>query len=113
MPLGKKIRTFHHHDYLDGKPRVVIFGHSVPKRLFRFFDHEMIPTDFLYHYGERTIQQSYASYFSLKQLFGAIDFVDCPGIFHLQCSDKINLVKGKNPDAVLVMICLGSAFPRK
>ncbi len=104
MPLGKKIRNIHHHTYLDGKPRVVIFGHSMPKRLFRFFDQEMIPSDYLYHYGEKTRQQCYASYFSLNQLFGEIDFVHCPGIFSPLCTSRVKLVKEMNPDAVLVHI---------
>ncbi len=102
MPLGKKIRSVDQHAYLDGRPRVVIFGHSMPKRLFRCFNDEMIPRDYLYHFGERTVQQAYAHYLGVDQLYGEVDFVHCSGILHRFSSQKVDMVKQINPQVVLV-----------
>ena len=104
MPSGKKIRHIDQHDYLDGKPRVLIFGHSMPKRLFNHFDFTLIPSDEIYQFGEVTLGQAYASYFGVNTLYGEIDFLHCSGILDNNCFSKICRIKEGNYDAAVIHI---------
>ncbi len=103
-PSGKKIRYVAKHAYLDGKPRVIVFGHSMPKRLFRHFDLDLLPYDTLYRYGEITEGQAYANYLGVNHLFGEFEFVHCSGVFNENCYRKSCAVRDENPEAVLIHI---------
>ncbi len=102
MPSGKKVRHIDQHDYLDGKPRLLILGHSMPKRLFNHFDNTLVTSDEVYQFGEITLGQAYASYFGVDSLYGEIDFLHCAGVLDRNCLSKFCMIKEGNYDAVLI-----------
>ncbi len=97
---GKKMRFIPKHHYLDGKPRLIVFGHSMPKRLFRHFDQNLLPVDSLYQFGEVTREQAYAAYLGVEHLYGEIEFVHCSGIFHELCFKKLCMIRDLKPECV-------------